>query len=165
MELSSPNREKSALFETHEGHFVSLRVLVVYHEAILSFVNLSFTVRHIPRGFVFFSSSGNNSSGQFWYASGLAKRRMPSAPTEVNLESEVAGKGPPCCILRQTSTPVGTPFNIKRPQIFFTFSTSSSWERISFSVAINVAVNCPSSLSTTSSISASFLQRITMEYG
>ena len=71
---------------------------------------------------------------------------MPSAPTEVKRLSVVAGNGPPCCMLRQTSTPVGTPFNINRPQIFFTASTNSSLFRISFSVAINVAVNCPSRL-------------------
>lgn len=34
-------------------------------------------------------------------------------------------KGPPCCMLRQTSTPVGTPLRMSRPQRSLTDSTSS----------------------------------------
>src|SRR5690349_7210369 len=81
-----------------------------------SFVKLLFSVLQIPNGFSFFNSSGNNALLQFWNASGLAKRLIASAPTEPKRESVVEGKGPPCCMLKHTSTPVGTLFNIKRPQ-------------------------------------------------
>lgn len=49
------------------------------------------TVRQMASGFSFFSSSGNKWLLQFWNATGLEKRLMPSAPTEVNRASVVAG--------------------------------------------------------------------------
>src|SRR4051794_37305508 len=71
--------------------------------------------RQMPIGFSFFNSSGNRALSQFCQHTGRTKRLMAPVPTEVNRLSDVAGKGPPCCIALPTSTPVGGPLRIIRP--------------------------------------------------
>src|SRR5450631_1495659 len=58
---------------------------------ILSFVSWSLTVLQMFRGFPFFSASGKSPSDQFCKLRGRTQRLMPSAPTEVNRLSVVAG--------------------------------------------------------------------------
>jgi hypothetical protein len=44
----------------------------------------------------------------FWMVIGRKNRNTDASPTEVNLASELDGKGPPWCIEGLTTTPVGT---------------------------------------------------------
>src|SRR5690625_1903402 len=109
-----------------------------------SFVISSFTVLQMPSGLLSFNSSGNSASGKFWKQSGRTNLRIPSAPTEVNLLSVVAGNGLPWCMAVHKETTVGTPFNISLPKIFSIVTIFEVLSAISFSVVINVLINCPS---------------------
>ena len=58
-------------------------------------VNVPFTFLMIPNGLSFCNSAGSMDCGQFWKQTGRTHRIMADVPTEVNLLSVVAGKGPP----------------------------------------------------------------------
>lgn len=101
------------------------------------------TILLICNGLPFLSSSGRNSSGQFWKETGRTNRFTASGPTEVKRESVVDGNGPPCCMAYTTSTPVGIPLNSSLPHLSLRILISIGLLRTSSSVAAMVMVNCP----------------------
>src|ERR1051325_9702481 len=106
-------------------------------------LHLLSTKRHISSGLPFFNSSGNRSCAQFCQLTGRTKRFIAPVPTEVKRPSEVAGKGPPCCMECTTSTPVGTLFIITRPAMLVRFWISDLCFGKSVSSATILAVSCP----------------------